>query len=132
MLGNCICTTCNCPCCSKAFQCNATIFIYKIKSPSRGLSFVSILSADMSFVRRNKQGNLQDTICWTFLQLKYRSGKSTYFLYLSRSTDTCVKKRRVKIEVLTQLLHSRKSNEVQVLKCTQNIKSFPLKNISSG
>ena len=41
----------------------------------------------------------------------------THIVY--SSTDTCVKRSLVKVEVLTQLLYSSKSNEVQALKCTQ-------------
>lgn len=51
-----------------------------------------------------------------------RSGKSTDFLYLSRSTDTRVKKNTpIKVEV-KQLFYSSKSKKVQVLKCTHSKK----------
>ncbi len=61
-----------------------------------------------------------------------RGGKSTHIFFLSRSTDTCVQKRLVKVELPTQRLHSSQINKVQVVKCTQSIKvkSFPLKDIS--
>ncbi len=57
------------------------------------------------------------------------------FFSISRSTDTCVRKRlKVKVDVVTQLRFSSKSNKVQVLKCTQSIKvkNIPLKDISTS
>ncbi len=42
------------------------------------------------------------------------------YTLLSRSTDTCFVKKLVKVEVHTKLLYSSKSNNVQVLKCTEN------------
>ncbi len=46
---------------------------------------------------------------------------STHILYLPRSTDTRVKKRLVKVQVLIECLYSNQSNKVQVVKCTQSI-----------
>ncbi len=62
-----------------------------------------------------------------------RGGRSTHTLYLSRSTDACVKRTLIKVEVLTQVLYSSKG-KVQVLKCTPSdkAKSFPLKDISTN
>ncbi len=65
-------------------------------------------------VRANRRHSLRLT--------KGGGGKSTHILYLSGSTDTCAKKTLVKVEVLTQLLYSNKSDKVQVLKCVQSIK----------
>lgn len=61
-----------------------------------------------------------------------RGGRDTHILYSSRSTDTCVKKGLVKVEVLIQLLYSSKSTKVQSLKYTKRFKvnSTPLKDLS--
>ncbi len=63
-----------------------------------------------------------------FKQLLDRGGKSAQI----KVQILVLKKRLVKVRVLTQLLHSSQSNKVQVVKCTQSIKvkSFPLKDIS--
>ena len=60
-----------------------------------------------------------------------RGGRDTHILYSSRSTDTCVKKGLVKVEVLILLLYSSKSTKVQSLKYTKRFKvnSTPLKDL---
>lgn len=55
-----------------------------------------------------------------FHMTEYRGGKSTGFLYLSRSTDTFIKN-TVKVEALKQL-YSSKSEKVLAQKSTQSKK----------
>ncbi len=64
-----------------------------------------------------------------FLLSLSRGGKRTHFLCLGKAADTL--QHLIKAEILTQLPYSSKTNQVQVLKCSQSVevKNIPSKDV---